>query len=142
MPDTGLSIPTKPQMSAAFYPAIFSHTGYNQPYPPKRAAPHKAAAKISMWRAGQASRGSTLGEAPVWSSQNCVIKSLKRIKTESRMFYHSDSTVSITRHKSTPVYSKHRSCHLVLVELCPVPDVEDIAFKKSIFEIFKDGSKV
>jgi hypothetical protein len=25
-----------------------------QPYPPKTAAPHKAAAKISLWRAGHA----------------------------------------------------------------------------------------
>lgn len=28
-----------------------------------------------------------------------------------------------------------------ILELYPVPDVEDVAFKQSIFEIFKDGSK-
>jgi hypothetical protein len=28
-----------------------------------------------------------------------------------------------------------------ILELYPVPNVEDVAFKKSIFEIFKDGSK-
>jgi hypothetical protein len=28
-----------------------------------------------------------------------------------------------------------------ILELYPVPDVEDVAFKQSIFEIFKAGSK-
>jgi hypothetical protein len=28
-----------------------------------------------------------------------------------------------------------------ILELYPVPDVEDVAFKQSIFEIFKDGTK-
>ena len=47
--------------------SVVARTTETQPYPPKTAAPYKAAAKISMWRAGHASVRSTLGEAQEWN---------------------------------------------------------------------------
>jgi hypothetical protein len=45
-----------------------------QPYPPKTAPPHKAAAKISMLKVGHASMGSTLGEAQEWNIKGHFIE--------------------------------------------------------------------
>jgi hypothetical protein len=47
--------------------SVVSRTSKTQPYPPKIAAPQKAAAKMSMLRVGHASMESTLSEAQEWN---------------------------------------------------------------------------
>jgi hypothetical protein len=81
--------------------SVVARTSETQPYPPKTAAPHKAAAKISMWRAGYASMESSWRSSGV-EHQRPLYRSLNRIRTESRMFYHGESRAPITRHETHP----------------------------------------
>ena len=47
--------------------SVVARTSETEPYPPKTAAPQKAAAKMSILRVGHASIESTLSEAQEWN---------------------------------------------------------------------------
>jgi hypothetical protein len=54
--------------------SVVARTSETQPYPPKTAAPHRAAAKISALRVGHASMESTLGETQEWNIKGHFIE--------------------------------------------------------------------